>query len=179
MILNLNDWLRAAVRVTMLKGRLDYLRRRIANPAEAAAARAEIERMENRISELCRELQRYQSLCSRTEPPAKPIVLADIPRSLIERRISAGLSQTGLARLMGVTRQTLSRYERTGFVAVTLARMVQMDSILREHEIAQLEKPILSASSAASKSPGFSPRSRRRSERVTACTASQRSGSGG
>jgi DNA-binding XRE family transcriptional regulator len=140
MILNLRDLGIADARITMLKSRCDYLRRRIANPGEAASARAEIERMEMRITELKQQLSWYRDLTSKSSlsseqvldngKPIKELPINEIPQQLIKRRILARLTQAELAKAIRTSRQMIARYERTRYASVSLKRIIQIDAIL-------------------------------------------------
>lgn len=138
MILNGNDLVRTGVRISMLKGRRDRLQRRIADPRQAASTQAEIARVEKRIDELSEELRTYLSLSSDGTITPKIVALVDVPVRFIERRISLGLSQSDLGEASGQTRQCISRYERTLYAGASLARLVQIDSLLRALEIQRL-----------------------------------------
>jgi hypothetical protein len=141
MILNMRDLTIADARITMLKSRCDYLRRRIANPGEAASARAEVERMEKRIGELREQIIYYRELVSNSprsnqdssfyENIGQDFCLSEIPQLLIKRRICLRLTQAQLAKAAGASRQMIARYERTRYAAVSLKRISHIDAILR------------------------------------------------
>ncbi len=137
MILNGRDFVRTSVRVTMMKGQYDRLQRRIADPRAAAAARAEIACLEKRIGELSEQLRTYVSLLSGTQPTPEIVTLVDVPDTLIQRRIRLGLTQADLGNAAGQTRQCISRYERTLYASASLARVIQIDSLLRAEEVLQ------------------------------------------
>lgn len=136
MILNLRDLAIADAKVTMLKSRCDYLRRRIANPKEAAFARAEVERLEMRINELIGQLHSYRKLTNKPShidkfQAAPRMSVQDLAIQLIKRRLMAELSQAELAKAVGTSRQMIARYERTRYASVTLKRIIKIDAILR------------------------------------------------
>ncbi len=133
-IVSSRELARAQGRVALLKGRCDSLRRRLANPQEAARALVEVDRIELRIGELLRDIRAYHRLMVGANAVLQPITLLDIPQMFIERRIAAGLSQIDLAKRSGMTRQTIARYEKSRYVTITLKRMVQVDFVLRQAE---------------------------------------------
>ena len=135
MILNGNDFARTRVRISMLKGRCDRLRRRIADPRQAKAAQAEIATVENRIVELSEQIRTYLRLLNDCGTIPEVVTLIDVPDTLIQRRIRLGMSQADLGEASGQTRQCISRYERTLYASVSLARLIQIDSLLRAEEV--------------------------------------------
>jgi ribosome-binding protein aMBF1 (putative translation factor) len=52
--------------------------------------------------------------------------LQDLPDVLIRARIAAGLTQKGLATLLGLKEQQLQRYEATGYETVSFARLIEI-----------------------------------------------------
>jgi DNA-binding XRE family transcriptional regulator len=120
------------------------LRRRIANPREAAFAASEVKRMEIRIYELEQQLKQYYELIN-----GQPLIDKDsclrfmsihqLPDHLIKRRIRSGITQAQLARAIGSTRQVIARYERTRYASVSLKRIIQIDAVLRMFEANKTE----------------------------------------
>lgn len=141
MILNENDFSRTNVRVSMLKGRRDRLRQRVADPHLAAAAHVEIAHLDHRIEELSAELRTYRELLSGTNTTTTPdvVTLIDVPARLIQRRIRLRMTQFDLGDAAGQTRQSISRYERTLYASASLARLIQIDSLLRTEELNRRE----------------------------------------
>lgn len=136
MILSENDFAKTNVRISMLKGRRDRLRQRVADPLLAAAANAEIALLNHRIEELSEQLRTYRDFLSATNTSTPEIVsLIDVPARLIQRRIRLRMTQQDLGDASGHTRQCISRYERTLYASASLARLIQIDSLLRCEEI--------------------------------------------
>jgi hypothetical protein len=50
--------------------------------------------------------------------------LQDLPDVLIHARVTAGLTQKGLATLLGLKEQQIQRYEATGYETVSFARLI-------------------------------------------------------
>ncbi len=134
MILNGLDLARAEARITMLKGRCDRLRRRVADPKAAALATNEIARTEFRIDELTEQVRVYFALLSESGDNSRPLKLVDVPENLIKRRIRLGWSQAQFAQMLGLSRQLISRYEKSRYASVSLKRLVHVDLVLRTHE---------------------------------------------
>lgn len=123
----------------MLKGRCDRLRLRVADPRQAAAAQAEIARVEKRIDELEAQVRSYLSLRSDKNATPEIVTLIDVPETLIQRRLRLGMTQSDLGDVCGQTRQCISRYERTLYAGASFARLIQIDSLLRAEEVRRLE----------------------------------------
>jgi hypothetical protein len=135
MILNAKQLAVADAKISMLKGRCDYLRRRIANPLEAQFARDEIGRMQQRIDELEEQRRLYLSLVSRGRRASTYQRLAEISAQLIERRLSLGWSTEQLGKAVGQPRQSIALYERTRYAGVSLRRLIQIDLALLAEEV--------------------------------------------
>lgn len=125
----------------MLKGQADYYRRKLFKSGGSIAVRIEIERIENRITELTEQKSSFRRIQMQTESIGTPKLLSDIPRYLIERRLKSGLTQEDLAKAVGMARQTLIRYERTGYVRASLGTIIQIDAVLRLAEIHRQDDP--------------------------------------
>src|SRR4051794_6039183 len=52
--------------------------------------------------------------------------LQDLPDVLIRARTAAGLTQKGLATLLGLKEQQIRRYEATDYQAVSFARLIEI-----------------------------------------------------
>lgn len=137
MILNEYDFNRTRVSISMLKGRCDRLSLRIADPRQEASAQAEIVRVQQRIDELNEQLRTYRSLLCDRDTTSETVRLIDVPDRLIQRRLALGLTQADLGGACGQTRQCMSRYERTRYASASLARLIQVDLMLRAEEVRQ------------------------------------------
>ena len=137
MILSGKDLAKAQSRITMLKGRCDLMRRRIADPREAALATVEISRVERRIDELTEQMQTYFDLFCEQTMASTSVTLVDVLARLIQRRIRLNMSQAELGKAFGQTRQSISRYEKTRYAGASLKRLIEIDLLLRAEEIRQ------------------------------------------
>ncbi|HEY3242695.1 MAG TPA: helix-turn-helix transcriptional regulator [Phycisphaerae bacterium] len=52
--------------------------------------------------------------------------LDELPRSLVQARIAAGLAQQDLADRLGLKAQQIQRYEATGYASASLTRLRQI-----------------------------------------------------
>lgn len=136
MILNGRDWMTVDTKIRLLKGQADNFRRRIGNLREAKDARLEVDRIERRIVELEDMKRKYGNLLRQSADIELPVSLSEIPKFLIQRRIRSGLTQEELACRLGISRQTIVRYERTGYSRASLNNILQIDTVLRQTEAA-------------------------------------------
>ena len=137
MILNGRDWMTVDTKIRLLKSRADNFRRRIGNLREAEDARLEVDRIERRIVELEEMKRKYGDLLRQSADIEMPARLCEIPNFLIRRRIRTGLTQEELACRLGISRQTIVRYEKTGYARANLNNILQIDSVLRQLEVAR------------------------------------------
>ena len=91
--------------------------------AEQRAIRSEIVKLEADIAH-------YDLLKAGEIGSEKSFALESLPKMLVEARIAAGMSQTKLAELVGVKPQQIQRYESTGYMGASLARLVDISRIL-------------------------------------------------
>jgi hypothetical protein len=135
MILNGRDWMTVDTQIRLLKSRADNFQRRIGNLHEARDARLEVDRIERRIVELEDMKRKYGDLLRQSADIEMPARLCEIPNFLIQRRIRTGLTQEALACRLGISRQTIVRYEKTGYARANLNNILQIDSVLRQMEV--------------------------------------------
>ncbi len=89
----------------------------------AAAVRASYESM---IRQLEDEVREYDELKA-GEFSLPPVHRLDqIAPSLVKMRIAKGVSQTELARRLGVSKQVISRYEESDYQTVAVARLQEI-----------------------------------------------------
>ena len=106
---------RATAQVQFLRAALDKL------GSSSAAARCE-QMLETRHA----EIRDYEAL-KRGEIQLPPVARLDEIGALVPRiRISRGLTQTELARRLGVSKQVVSRYEETGYRTAGMARLQEI-----------------------------------------------------
>jgi|GEM_PF-1200125 len=89
----------------------------------AAAVRASYESM---IRQLEDEVREYNQLKSGrfTLPPVRR--LDQIAPSIVKMRIAKGISQTELARRLGVSKQVISRYEESDYQTIAISRLQEI-----------------------------------------------------
>ncbi|MGH9799144.1 MAG: helix-turn-helix domain-containing protein [Blastocatellia bacterium] len=56
--------------------------------------------------------------------------ISDLPETLVEARIAVGLTQSALAKKLGLKPQQIQRYEATDYAQASLARIQQIASVL-------------------------------------------------
>lgn len=116
-------------------------RARIANPEQALARvrartdlsprmrQAHVDTLASNIEEMEAEVRAYEDLkAGRTQ--IRSASLAELPTVLIRARIAHSWTQKQLADLLGVTEQTIQRYEATEYQGVALARLTRIAETL-------------------------------------------------
>jgi ribosome-binding protein aMBF1 (putative translation factor) len=81
---------------------------------------------QSQMEELREQVEAYERL---NVGQSKEVVLEaveDLPKALIRARISAGLTQEGLARRLGVKTQQVQRYEATEYGSASFARILKV-----------------------------------------------------
>jgi len=114
---------------------------RIVNPEQALARvrartdlsprmrQAHADALASNIEEMEAEVRAYEDLkAGRTQ--IRSASLAELPTVLIRARIAHGWTQKQLADLLGVTEQTIQRYEATEYQGVALARLTRIAETL-------------------------------------------------
>jgi ribosome-binding protein aMBF1 (putative translation factor) len=95
-----------------------------------ALGRAEVEALKSQLEDLKGELKDYETLRSgktRTIPLAS---IDELPKTLIQARIAAGMSQEDLAAKLGWKPQQVQRYEATNYQSASLERINQIVRVL-------------------------------------------------
>jgi ribosome-binding protein aMBF1 (putative translation factor) len=85
--------------------------------------KAQVDALRSQLEDLARELTEYQALRSGKRKVVALNSLEDLPRTLIQGRIAAGLSQEELAAKLGVKPQQVQRYEATEYRSASLERV--------------------------------------------------------
>jgi len=88
--------------------------------------KCEQEAVKEQIIQLENEINEYQSLWASKKPIQLLESIKDIPRALIEARLSLGLSQKELAERVGLKEQQIQRYEATEFETASFARIKEL-----------------------------------------------------
>ncbi|WP_457301928.1 helix-turn-helix domain-containing protein [Phyllobacterium sp. P5_D12] len=90
----------------------------------------EFNALESQIADIQREMAEYDFLKSGAASFTEGFAFEDLPRVLIQARIAKGLSQTNLAADLGLKAQQVQRYEATNYMSASLARLMEVASIL-------------------------------------------------
>jgi DNA-binding XRE family transcriptional regulator len=92
--------------------------------------KAQIDALKSQLGELQRELAEYEILQSGKRKVVALGSLEELPRTLIQARIAAGLSQEDLAAKLGLKPQQIQRYEATDYQSASLARVHEIVRVL-------------------------------------------------
>jgi HTH-type transcriptional regulator / antitoxin HigA len=123
---------RTQAQIEGFRAALERLPRAASGPG-AAAVRGSYEAMLRQLENEVREYDRLKS-GELDLPPVKR--LKDVAPHIARMRIAKGLSQTDLARLLGVAKQAVSRWEDNDYQTVGIARMQEiLDAIGIKMEI--------------------------------------------
>ena len=95
---------------------------------QAPQERGELELLElsaikSQLSELRASLEEYEALESGRLKTVEVVDLGELPRALIQARISSGLSQRELGEKLGIKEQQVQRYEATEYASASLSRL--------------------------------------------------------
>jgi DNA-binding XRE family transcriptional regulator len=82
--------------------------------------------LESELEILQSQLQEYERLKRHKRSRLKLEVLNALPSELIRARIAAGLTQTELARRLGVKPQQIQKYEANDYAMASFARVLQI-----------------------------------------------------
>ena len=137
-ILNWKESDRAKSMLGWYKCKLDALNRKhVLNPRLLAALEAEKEKLQSRINELSDALKEFDRLVRQSAHAEAPHTLADVGRSLIDRRLRLQVTQEQLSILLGIHPSSLMRYERSEYLGAKFSCIIRVDVILSELEQAE------------------------------------------
>jgi len=85
--------------------------------------RAELDGLRSQLDDLKRELREYEALRSGKRRVIALESIEDLPKTLIQARIAAGLSHQELAARLGLKPQQIQRYEATNYQSASLERI--------------------------------------------------------
>jgi len=127
------------------KGQLDKLRDALAAAQSASGEQswlrdAQFDAIESQIATLEAELSHYELLKSGEITFAKTHSLENLPSVLVQARIAAGLSQTGLAERLGMKAQQIQRYEASDYSGASLERLIDVCEALNVHTSGLFER---------------------------------------
>jgi ribosome-binding protein aMBF1 (putative translation factor) len=88
--------------------------------------KAELDGLKSQLDDLKRELQEYEALRSGKRRILALDSIEELPKTLIQARITAGLSQEELAAKLDLKPQQIQRYEATNYQSASLERVNQI-----------------------------------------------------
>jgi len=94
------------------------------------AGEQELDDLTNRITKLKKDIRAYRSLRRGAVTAAKCASLSELATLLIEARIMSHMTQSQLARAVGVQPQQIQRYEATGYAGVGLRKVIEISAAL-------------------------------------------------
>ena len=94
---------------------------------------AEIDALKSQIEEIEAELAHYDLLKAGQITFAKSFALESLPSILIHARIASGMSQTDLAKALGLKPQQIQRYEASDYMGASLAKLIEISRLLGVH----------------------------------------------
>jgi ribosome-binding protein aMBF1 (putative translation factor) len=92
--------------------------------------KAQIDALKSQLEDLQRELAEYETLRSGKRKIVTLESLEELPKTLIQARIAAGLSQEELAAKLGLKPQQIQRYEATEYQSASLERVNAVARVL-------------------------------------------------
>jgi len=104
-----------------------------ANPNRSrhqALRKAELDGLKSQFQDLRNELHEYEALRSGKRRVIALDSIEDLPKTLIQARIAAGLSQEDLAAKLGLKPQQVQRYEATNYQSANLERINEIVRVL-------------------------------------------------
>lgn len=96
----------------------------------AKLRKAEIDSLKSQLEDLETELRQYEALRSGRQRTLALDSIEDLPRTLIQARIAAGLTQEGLAGRLGLKPQQIQRYEATLYRSASFERINEIVRVL-------------------------------------------------
>lgn len=92
-------------------------------PDDALFRQMQLDAMRSQIDDLRAEVREYEAL----KAGERPIQIVDafdrLPQALIAARIAAGMTQTDLAKRLGLHVQQVQRYEASGYASASMQRV--------------------------------------------------------
>ena len=94
---------------------------------------AEVNALTSQIAEIESELTHYDMLKTKQITFAKTFALNNLPTVLIQARIASGMSQSDLAKMIGLKPQQIQRYEASDYMGASLAKLIEISRFLGVH----------------------------------------------
>jgi ribosome-binding protein aMBF1 (putative translation factor) len=95
-----------------------------------ALRKAEVAGLKSQLEDLRSEIQEYETLRSGKRRMIALDSIEELPKTLIQARIAAGLSQEELAAKLGLKPQQIQRYEATNYQSASLERVNEIVRVL-------------------------------------------------
>ncbi len=93
----------------------------------------ETDALKSQIAEIESELIHYDMLKAKQITFAKTFALNNLPSVLIQARVASGMSQSELARMIGLKPQQIQRYEASDYMGASLAKLIEVSRCLGVH----------------------------------------------
>jgi HTH-type transcriptional regulator/antitoxin HigA len=87
---------------------------------------AQKETIASELEMLRAEIKKYERLRRKKGGLSRLKWIAELPETLVQARIAAGLTQAALAELLGLKPQQIQRYEATAYAQASLTRIRQI-----------------------------------------------------
>lgn len=127
MIKNERQYRTTKVQARKLQAALAELAKRSPNgQLHPLLRKAEAEALGSQLDDLQTEIRQYETLQSGGGKRLARTSLDELPRTLIQARIAAGMSQKDLAIRLGLKQQQIQRYEATNYASASLSRVQQV-----------------------------------------------------
>ena len=114
----------------------------------------EIDGLSSRIAELEAEIAEYDLLKSGQAPVSRACTLEELPRVLVQARIASHMTQSDLARKLGLKPQQVQRYEASDYMSASLARLIDVACVLGVETSAGFDGPAAGAAGRAQEDAG-------------------------
>lgn len=92
--------------------------------------KAQRDALQSQLSDIKSEVADYEIAKEGRVNHSENISLSSLPKVLIHARIGKGLSQKDLAEQLGMSQQQIQRYEASGYMGASLARLTQIAEAL-------------------------------------------------
>ncbi|MEK7834076.1 MAG: helix-turn-helix transcriptional regulator [Acidobacteriota bacterium] len=91
---------------------------------------AQKESVASELEVLRQEIGKYENLRRKKSGLKSLKFISNLPETLVKARIAAGLTQSALAKKLGLKPQQIQRYEATDYAQASLARIQQIASVI-------------------------------------------------
>lgn len=88
--------------------------------------------LQSELDELQRQIRAYERLKRRAKLKLNVKSLNSLPTELIRARVAAGLTQTELARRLGLKTQQIQKYEKHSYAMTSFSRLLEIAGTLEQ-----------------------------------------------